>query len=306
MPTVARMHHKKYSMNNSKLKEITVEHTTRLYPTVSHIDNDIAIIEDITTVPFPKEPRRVKSLCLGLCTQGTAEYTLDTVKYSVYPGDIVIINTNQVTDGFHQSSDAKGIGIQISDSFYYEIFSSIHELSTLFMFSRTHPVLHLEPAEAERIITYFNLIKSKVAMGEHHFRREAVRTLMQALIYEAAEAMRHILENDQPRSSRAESIYLKFIQMVEHHFRQERRVGWYAQQLGITPKYLAETIKMVSRRTPNEWIDDYVILEIRVILKNTSKNIKEIAKQMNFPNQSFFGKYFREHVGMSPSQFRKG
>lgn len=61
-----------------------------------------------------------------------------------------------------------------------------------------------------------------------------------------------------------------------------------------------------SRRTPNDWIDDYVTLELRVLLRNTNKNIKEITEEMNFPNQSFLGKYFKEHVGISPSAYRKG
>jgi AraC-like DNA-binding protein len=64
-------------------------------------------------------------------------------------------------------------------------------------------------------------------------------------------------------------------------------------------------VKHVSKRTPNEWIDNYVTLELRIMLKNSTKNIKTIAKEMNFPNQSFLGKYFKEHVGMSPSDYRK-
>jgi YesN/AraC family two-component response regulator len=100
-------------------------------------------------------------------------------------------------------------------------------------------------------------------------------------------------------------MFTRFIKLVEEHCRTERRVSWYAGQLGITPKYLSETIKAVSRRTPNEWIDNYVILELRVMLKNTTKNIKQITEEMNFPNQSFLGKYFKEHVGMSPSEFRR-
>ena len=93
--------------------------------------------------------------------------------------------------------------------------------------------------------------------------------------------------------------------MVETNFRRERRVGWYAEQLGITPKYLSETVKNVSRRTPNEWIDRYVTLEIRVLLKTSTKSIREIAEELHFPNQSFLGKFFREHVGVSPSSYRK-
>ena len=65
-------------------------------------------------------------------------------------------------------------------------------------------------------------------------------------------------------------------------------------------------MKQVSRRTPNDWIDHYVTLEIRVLLKNTNMSIKEIAQELNFPNQSFLGKYFKEHVGISPSAYRKG
>ena len=83
-------------------------------------------------------------------------------------------------------------------------------------------------------------------------------------------------------------------------------MGWYAEQLCITPKYLSEVIKQVSKRTPNEWIDNYVMLEVRVLLKNTTKSIKEITEELNFPNQSFLGKYFKEHMGVSPSEYRKG
>jgi YesN/AraC family two-component response regulator len=107
------------------------------------------------------------------------------------------------------------------------------------------------------------------------------------------------------RLKRGDIIFTRFIKMVEEYCGRERRVSWYAGQLGITPKYLSETVKEVSRRTPNEWIDNYVIVELRVLLKNTTKSIKQITEEMHFPNQSFLGKYFKEHVGVSPSEYRK-
>ena len=114
-----------------------------------------------------------------------------------------------------------------------------------------------------------------------------------------------MLNTDSMRQTRAEIIFTKFIKLLEGNFKQERRVGWYAEQLNITPKYLSETIKNVSRRTPNEWIDNYVTTEMRIQLRNSTKSIKEIAEEMNFANQSFLGKYFKEHVGISPSEYRK-
>ena len=105
--------------------------------------------------------------------------------------------------------------------------------------------------------------------------------------------------------TRADTLFSKFIGILEKNYREERRVSWYAAQLDISPKYLAEVVKQVSKRTPNDWIDQYVILELRVLLKNSSKSIKEITELLHFPNQSFLGKYFKEHVGLSPSEYRK-
>lgn len=292
-------------MNYANLKEITVERTAELYPEASYIGDDILLVDDLTKMRFPDEPRRVRCLILALCLQGNAEYGLDTIRYTVKEGDIIILNSSQVIDGHHQSADCKAVGFVISDPFYYEIFSGVHDLSSLFTFSRLHPVFHLSKEDQEKIVNYYHLIKQKVDQKDHRFRRDTVRSLIQALIYDAADAIGYIKAAEQIRNTRAEAIYINFMLMVEQHFRTERRVGWYAQQLSITPKYLSETIKQVSHRTPNDWIDDYVILEIRVLLRNTTKTIKEISEMMNFPNQSFFGKHFKEHVGMSPSEYRK-
>ena len=114
-----------------------------------------------------------------------------------------------------------------------------------------------------------------------------------------------IFEADIKKMTRADEIFTNFIRLVELHYKHERRVGWYAEMLTITPKYLSETVKGVSGRTPNEWIDSYVTLEVRVLLKTSSKSIKEIADELHFPNQSFLGKFFREHVGMTPTAYRR-
>ena len=133
----------------------------------------------------------------------------------------------------------------------------------------------------------------------------SVRSLIATMIYDISNSIYRIQNLTDSRRSRGEAIFTEYIKLVEQNFRNERRVSWYAQQLCITPKYLSETIRQVSKRTPNAWIDKYVTLEIRVLLKNSTKTIKEITQEMNFPNQSFLGKYFKEHVGMSPTEYRR-
>ena len=149
------------------------------------------------------------------------------------------------------------------------------------------------------------MLKEKMRATDNKFRRDIVRTLILAMFYDLSNVIVRLQESESKKQTRADSIFTQFIRLVELNFRKERRVGWYAEQLCITPKYLSETVKNVSNRTPNEWIDSYVSLELRVLLKSTTKSIKEISDDMNFPNQSFLGKFFREHVGVSPSAYRK-
>jgi YesN/AraC family two-component response regulator len=139
----------------------------------------------------------------------------------------------------------------------------------------------------------------------NHFRKLLVTTLLLAMFYDLSNVIFRYQQTADQRQSRADAIFARFIRLLEKHFSEERRVSFYAQQLCITPKYLSETVKQVSKRTPNEWIDNYVTAEIRVLLKNSNKSIKEIAEALHFPNQSFLGKYFKEHTGVSPSEYRK-
>ena len=153
---------------------------------------------------------------------------------------------------------------------------------------------------------YYGVIRSKLQVKDNRFRKDLIRTLLLAMFYDLSNVIYRTRQSSDNRQTRADIIFTKFIHLVEGNYKRERRVGWYAEQLCITPKYLSETVKQVSRLTPNEWIDNYVILEIRVLLKNSTRSIKEIAMEMNFPNQSFLGKFFKERVGMSPSEYRKG
>ena len=81
---------------------------------------------------------------------------------------------------------------------------------------------------------------------------------------------------------------------------------WYAKEMNITPKYLSEVISATSRRSPNEWIDKFVTAEMRSLLRHTDMRMGEIAQRLGFTSQSFFGKYFKENVGISPSDYRNG
>ena len=288
-----------------RLLEVNVAQAKVVYPEGKYIDNDLILLEDITQVPLPTSPSRMKSLFLALCTSGHAQYTVDTKMHEVSAGDVIIISEEQVVADYMLSQDCKGIALIMSYDFFQNIVSGVHELSALFLFARTHPVFHLDDNQTKALENDIEHIKEKIIDIGHRFRRELVMTMLKALIIDMSNIIYRFQQVGEAGQTRAEVIFRDFIQTVEKNYRTERRVSWYAQQLCITSKYLSETVRTVSRRTPSDWIDSYVTRELRVMLRNSTMSIKQIADELNFANQSFLGKYFKEHVGMSPSKFRK-
>lgn len=289
-----------------RMVDLTIAEACKVYGG-SHIDDKIMLVDDLSLVPLPLVPRRANCVILGICLKGKAQYSVDTRKHEVGPGDAIIINDGQVMDNYMVSPDLSGVGFFVSEDFFNEVVKDVHDLSAIFLFSRTHPVFHLTDGESEAFQTYFRLIKQKIGESSHRFRTHIVRSLFTTLLYDMSQAIYRLQEEQQlnvPHGTRSEKIFADFLTLVEKHFRSERRVSWYAEQLGITPKYLSEMVKQASNRTPNSWIDNYVVLELRLLLKNTSLSVKDISEKMKFPNQSFLGKYFKEHVGMSPRRYR--
>ena len=288
-----------------RLLEVNVPQAKIVCPEGKSIDNDLILFEGITKVPLPNSPSRMKALFLALCTSGHAQYTVDTKMHEVSAGDVIIISEEQVVADYKLSDNCKGIALIMSYNFFQNIVSGIHELSPLFLFARTHPVFHLDDNQTKALENDIEHIKEKIADVGHRFRRELVVTMLKALIIDMSNIIYQFQQVGDEMQTRAEVIFRDFIQAVEKNYRTERRVSWYAQQLCITSKYLSETVRTVSRRTPSDWIDSYVTRELRVMLRNSTMSIKQIADELNFANQSFLGKYFKEHVGMSPSKFRK-
>lgn len=268
------------------------------------LDDDLLLTEHINKAPMPTEPRKMNFILIGLCTKGRIEYRLDTQEMIINPGDILIVSDKHVVDKYQPSPDMEGLCMMLSVNFFHEIIQNVRDVNSLFLFARSHPVMSLDRKEQETFKEYFQVIKQKIGDNGNFFHKDLIRTLLLAMFYDVGNIINRVRKLDKPQT-RAEAIFTNFIKMVEANYKHERRISWYAIQLGITPKYLSETVKAVSRRTPNEWVDNYVMMELRVLLKNSTKSIKEITEEMNFPNQSFLGKFFKEHVGISPNKFRK-
>ena len=268
------------------------------------LDDDLLLSDQINKAPMPSEPRKMNFILIGLCTKGQISYRMDTEELVVHAGEMLVASERHVIDGYQPSADMEGLCIMMSVDFFHEIIKSVHDVSSLFVFARMQPVMKLEADEIATFTEYFQFIKQKISDNHNHFRKDLIRTLMLAMFYDVGNVIYRVKNFDESLL-RSEKVFTRFLKMVEENCKRERRVSWYAQQLNITPKYLSTAVKRISGRTAVEWIENYVTMELRVLLKNSTKSIKEITDELNFPNQSFLGKYFKEHVGMTPSAYRK-
>lgn len=284
--------------------DITLEEA-KTWKEAKYMDNGLVLTDHIADAPIPQTPARMNFSLMALCQQGTATYDIDTRQQTVKPGDLLFISEGHIVNNYQASSDFSCLCILVSTAYYHSFVQNVKNVSSLLLFSMNNPVVALTPREIEVYTNYYRVIGEKILDTRHHYQDELVKTWLLAMFYDMSNVIWRVDQNEKKAQSRADIVFSRFIRLLEEHYRTERRVNWYAKQLEITPKYLSEVVKEVSKRTPNDWIDHYVILEIRVLLKNSTKSIKEITEELNFPNQSFLGKYFKEHVGVSPLAYRK-
>lgn len=271
-----------------------------------YLEEGLVLTDRIGDAPISKEPKRMNFILMALCRRGQAQYTIDTRLQTVNPGDLLFVSDRHIVDNYQASADFDCLCIMVSTEFYHGFVQNVKNVSSLLLFSMKFPVVQLTQLEIQVYTNYYRTIREKMSNHQHHYRTELVKALLLAMFYDMSNVIYRVEQHGSTVQKRADVLFARFIRLLEEHFRSERRVSWYAEQLCITPKYLSEVVKQVSKRTPNEWIDSYVILELRVLLKNSTKTIKEITHDLCFPNQSFLGKYFKEHVGVSPTDFRKG
>lgn len=295
-------------MKTKDITSVTMERLVGQYK-MPHISHDVVLVDTLKTLPELTGARRL-SLCMfmGVCTDGVASITVNGRKRIASRNNVMLITDESVVDNINFSPDFDGIGFFLSYKMLQEILKDIQNMSGLFLLTHNYSIFEITPDELETLHLYLGQMRKRIATPQRRYSLEVVRLLILTMIAEMREALERIVQGREPedRQSRAERIFVQYIQLVEKHYKEQRQVQWYAAQMELSPKYLCEAISAVSRRSPNEWIDKFVTTEIRNRLRYTNKRISEIAAEMHFPTQSFFGKYFKDNVGVSPSDYRNG
>ena len=241
-------------------------------------------------------------LCL-ICMRGTATVKIRLQEYKMKRCDFLVIGPNipfyivEQSDDFH--IDIIRAGMSIFD-FATEDFLRIH----LERLTRGCPICTLTARKLLMFHTIHSYLKILSKGESNRYRDLIVYEYIKVFFYEVC----YILDHQQARSKtpkRDREITKEFFLSVEKNFRNNRKVEFYADKIGITAKHLAHVVHSVTGKYPSEWIEGYLILESKKLLRKTKESIQTISFDLNFATPSHFGKFFKDKTGQTPKEFRK-
>lgn len=252
-------------------------------------------------------PSRLNALIIGVGTEGETSLTSNLQEFRLKKDSLFIFSPKHILQ-VQSNNRFKAHLIVIAPDFLKRINIDTKRMMPLFLQFGSLPCMELTHAESQSLRSFISMVEQELKGSETDFSSEIIGGLIAATIYKVGDILTHYLtehpEVDSPIHNRAEEYFRQFTELLGEHYKHERSVGFYARQLCITPKYLTTLIKRISGKSVSEWIDNYVILEAKTLLKYSNMSVQEIVYYLNFPNQSFFGSYFKRNAGMSPSQYK--
>jgi len=290
-------------MVKKKLAQVSFEKLSEL-ENVSVIEN--FIVGDSTQVPrnmFNNHPMVFNGLILGICLKGSTKVKINFREYELSPNTIFTILPSEIFESLGRSDDFFSEVLVFSMDFFIglplpEDFDILQNISN-------RPVFRISEKEMEDLLEFHSFIVKLFNRKKHAYRNKTTRSLLLALLIELGAIYREEKVEKNKATSRSEDIANRFFILLKDHYQKERSASFYADKLCITSKHLSSILKKVTGRSINTWIDEAVIIGAKMLLKTSDLTVLQISEEMNFPNPSFFGKFFKQHVGMTPVAYRE-
>lgn len=246
------------------------------------------------------QPYRTKESRIIRVLRGTARVSINLVEFELREQMFAVTPPHSLIELIELSEDYDFQVIVLEEGFLPAVQGN--GLADLFGQHGIH--IRMTNEEWEYTGSFFSLLWR--SMQSTPFRREEMQHLVLALLYN----IRYIHDREQThvssRPSRQEEIFRRFIALVNEHGKRERNVSFYADRLYLTSHYLSTVIRETSGQTVMQWINQAVILEAKVMLKHSDLLVFQISDELNFPNPSFFSKFFKRMTGMTPAEYQKG
>lgn len=279
------------------------EEIERLVPENMRIGTEFIVLESFEIPKHMKDAFRVEGYTTVIIAEkGKAKFMIDMKEYQVKAPFIFTIMSGKIIHHQYISPDYSSTILVAANTFYSEILNNNALSRSLAMFVNDLPVMELNDVSQMATNEYLRLLKNAVKDVDNPMRLEVVKHLTLAMYY--GYGNRFLITAEKKNVSRNDDIMDQFISLVEKFHKKERGLKFYADKMCLTPKYISSVVNKISGKTASQWIDEAVILEAKALLNCTNMTVQQITNELNFPDQSTFGKYFKNITGLSPKDYR--
>ena len=256
---------------------------------------------------FPKilcKPVLMNYVGLIVCEKGYFCFDVDKKKFTARAGETVFLS-----EGNNFSIGELSDDLRVSILFYHidpirEILGSSIVAMYLYTTLTPEPCYVWTSGEESDLARYIALLGRHRKSAQNPFDNHECKLLLLALTYRLCSIYsRRIIEEKNVAGHKIDT-FIKLIRLIEKYYMQERGVAFYADKLCLSPKYLSALSKSVCGYTVQELVFRAIIRKSIFWLKNTNKSVQEISDDLNFPNASFFGTFFKKQTGLAPSYYR--
>lgn len=243
-------------------------------------------------------------IVLVLVERGSCELEINLNRVHLSEGCAYMCFTGQVTRMISMSADFKPLCVACSQNMVEDLMLHMKDSFRLMLMVKQVPYARWEPEKFAQLKKSFEYLQSKIKQAkDNQFYYQIVKNSLLTLSFECFGYMMEKMTIPKG-SNRKDTLFNSFIRNVEKNHKKEHSVKFYADELFVTPKYLSAVCDDLSGKGAKQWIDEYVALTAKMMLRSSQKDVQEISKELNFPDMSFFGKFFKRMVGMSPKAYR--
>ena len=247
------------------------------------------------------EPYKLKQVLVLLCNGGNGYGAINLRPIHLQKDSLLIALPSQIAES-NVDESFKGTFLVMSEHFLSRL-----NIGDAYLFHKqveNNPLYQLDERTATTFRSLIELVHNIMLNGDDSSGMEEIFSLISRLFFILISRVVNPSSDAQETGQRHGEVMMQFLQLLRQHYRDHRDVGFYADKMNISAKYMTTLVKKASGKSAIQWIEDYVILDAKAQLSSTVNTIQQIAFDLNFPSQSLFGRYFKRAVGMSPSDYR--
>ena len=291
-------------MEKNRITELDLNDVPQMYHNLQYNDGEIYFADNITSIPGLMKQFKVNFIAYVMVTEGRLSLDMNGINYHLDRNSSLFVDRKVLIDNVWHTENFNCVICAMSTSIGFGFFNK--SLLQSIMHIMANPVIKMEQAEVDLMMKYYDLLVFKMEHQEMNYGRETVRDIIRCFAYDLLSNINKHLNHDSDDMLRqGDRIFSRFMLLLADNTSVNRSVKSYADDLCVSPKYLTSVCRKHSQSTASELIATAVVSRIKQLLLYSDLSIKEVANEMGFDNLSFFGKYVKKHLGLSPNHYRK-